>query len=416
LGYSRRLNPALAPFKVRSYRFQWPADLATSIGFEMEALILGWYVLNATGSVEWLVAFGALPWVGAIFAPFLGVVGDRLGMRALLCMSRGGYATLAATMTLLTFTGALTPVQVFVLYGLTGLMRPSDQALRNVLIAQTTPPATLIGALGLSRTTADMAKVLGSLAGAGGMAIIGMGPAYAIVTLLYVCAFVLSLNVARSPLHAGHATAREVLAGLQEATRYVWAKPDLFGAFAIAFVTNLLAFPFVLGLLPYAAKEVYEVGQAGLGYLAAAFALGALAGSIMVGANTMRLAAGRVMLWSCAAWFVSVLLFGQSRSFAFGFSLLLVSGFMQSLCLTPLAAVMLRGSSAEMRGRVMGMRVLAVWGLPLGLLATGPIIAHVGYATCTAIYGLLGLAATFAVGYGCRDELWKRTAPANSHP
>jgi hypothetical protein len=36
------VNPALAPFKVRSYRFQWPSDLATSIGFEMEALILGW--------------------------------------------------------------------------------------------------------------------------------------------------------------------------------------------------------------------------------------------------------------------------------------------------------------------------------------------------------------------------------------
>jgi len=410
------MSSILAPFAVRSYRFQWPSDLATSIGFEMEALILGWYVLSATGSVEWLVVFGSLPWIGALFALFLGMAGDRLGLRALLCLSRGGYAIVAGTLMILTVTGALSPMQVFVLYGITGLMRPSDQAMRNVLIAQTTPPEALMGALGLSRTTGDMAKVLGSLAGAGGVAMIGMGPAYVVVTVLYASAFLLALGLARPPLHAAHAKAHDVLRGQMDAIRYTWAKPDLFGAFVIAFIGNLLAFPFVLGLLPYAAKEFYRVGQAGLGYLAAAFALGALTGSVMVGANMMRVAAGRMMLWSCGVWFVAVLLLGQSRSFAVGFALLYLSGLMQSLCLTPLAAVMLRGSSLEMRGRVMGMRVLAVWGLPLGLLASGPLIAHFGYVACTVLYGSLGLAATLAVAYRCRDDLWNRTAPANAHP
>ena len=35
----------LAPFRVRSFRFQWPADLLTSWGIEMENLVLGWYIL-----------------------------------------------------------------------------------------------------------------------------------------------------------------------------------------------------------------------------------------------------------------------------------------------------------------------------------------------------------------------------------
>ena len=382
----------------------------------MEALILGWYILSATGSVEWLVVFGALPWIGAIFALFLGIAGDRLGLRTLLCLSRGGYTIVATTLMILTVTDALAPMQVFVLYGITGLMRPSDQAMRNVLIAQTTPPEALMGALALSRATADIAKVVGSLAGAGGVAMIGMGPAYVAVTLLYASAFLLALGLARPPLHAAHASAHDVLTGVMDAIRYTWTKPDLFGAFAIVFLGNVFAFPFVLGLLPYAAKEIYQVGQAGLGYLAAAFALGALTGSIMVGARMMRVAAGRMMLWSSAVWFVAVILFGQSRSFAVGFAVLFISGLMQSLCLTPVAAVMLRGSSLEMRGRVMGMRVLAVWGLPIGLLATGPLIARFGYVACTALYGVLGLAATIAVGYRCRHDLWDRSAPANSHP
>src|SRR5262245_41111301 len=50
----------LAPFQLRSYRLQWPADLLTSCAFEMETLILGWYVLVATDSVLLLTLFGAL--------------------------------------------------------------------------------------------------------------------------------------------------------------------------------------------------------------------------------------------------------------------------------------------------------------------------------------------------------------------
>ena len=49
----------LAPFRVPSFRFQWPADLLTSWAFEMENLILGWYVLVETGSVVLLTLFGA---------------------------------------------------------------------------------------------------------------------------------------------------------------------------------------------------------------------------------------------------------------------------------------------------------------------------------------------------------------------
>jgi len=87
---------ALAPFKVRSFRFQWPADLATSWAFEMETLILGWYVLVETGSVVMLTVFASLLYIGTLLAPMFGVMGDRFGHRNLLCAMRGLYAALAA--------------------------------------------------------------------------------------------------------------------------------------------------------------------------------------------------------------------------------------------------------------------------------------------------------------------------------
>ena len=79
---------ALAPFRYRNYRFQWPADLLTSWAFEMETLILGWYVLVETGSVLLLTLFASLSYIGTLIAPLFGVVGDRIGHRDLLAMMR----------------------------------------------------------------------------------------------------------------------------------------------------------------------------------------------------------------------------------------------------------------------------------------------------------------------------------------
>jgi len=337
-------------------------------------------------------------------------------VRTLLCITRGAYALLAAVLAVLTLSGLLAPWHVLVIAAIAGLMRPSDMAMRHVLVGQTMRPETLMGALGISRTTSDTARVAGALTGTGGVALIGMGPAYVVVAAIYVTAFLLSLGVAGAPPRAAGAKAAEKLfAGLKQGVHYVWTKPDLLGAFSMAFLVNLLAYPFFLGLLPYVAKDVYGIGQSGLGYLAGAFATGALAGSLVVSANRVPLRAARVMLMSGALWFLAIILFGQIRSVGVGLVLLFAIGFVQSFCLTPLAAVMLRASSEEMRSRVMGIRMLAIWGLPLGLVAAGPIIASLGFSATTLLYAGLGLAVTVAIGYRWRRALWQRTSAANSH-
>src|ERR1700704_5626614 len=56
-----------------------PADLLTSWAFEMETLILGWYVMVNTGSVLLLTAFASLQFLGSLAAPMFGVLGGRLG-------------------------------------------------------------------------------------------------------------------------------------------------------------------------------------------------------------------------------------------------------------------------------------------------------------------------------------------------
>ena len=55
---------------------------------------------------------------------------------------------------------------------------------------------------------------------------------------------------------------------------------------------------------------------------------------------------------------------------------LFVAGFVQSFCMIPMAVLLLRVASPAFRGRVMGVRMLAVYGMAIGLLAAGPLIEH----------------------------------------
>ena len=60
----------LSPFRVRAFLIQWPADLLTNVGIEMEILILGWYILVETQSVLLLTVFGALRYDDDHFSSF----------------------------------------------------------------------------------------------------------------------------------------------------------------------------------------------------------------------------------------------------------------------------------------------------------------------------------------------------------
>jgi hypothetical protein len=90
------------------------------------------------------------------------------------------------------FAGALTPMLVFIIAGLTGLVRPSDLGVRIALVADNIPSDQLVAAMGISRTTSDCARVAGALAGAGMFAAFGMGPAYVAVASFYVLGLLLT--------------------------------------------------------------------------------------------------------------------------------------------------------------------------------------------------------------------------------
>jgi MFS family permease len=410
---------ALAPFRIRNYRFQWPADLLTSWAFEMETLILGWYVLVETGSVLLLTLFASLSYVGTLIAPIFGVVGDRIGHRDLLAMMRATYAVLAATLMTLALTGHLTPLYVFVIVAIMGLVRPSDLGVRGALVATIMPHDQLIGAISISRTTTDTARIAGALSGAGLFAALGMGPAYVAIVSLYIFSTLLTLCVvAPSKPHpieevADGVVRRSPMRDLGEGMAYVWTTPRMRAAIWIAFLANLTAYPLSNGLLPYIARDIYGTNQTGLGYLSASFAVGSLVGSIALSlVGGIRVA--RLMIGATVIWYATLLVFAQMQTLPAAIACLMLAGFSQSLTMISIAVILMRTASEHFRGRVMGVRMLVIYGLPLGLLAAGSLIDEIGFAATGTLYAAAGLALMLAIVLHWRGDLWHLHAPANA--
>lgn len=412
---------ALAPFHNRNFRFQWPADLLTSWAFEMETLILGWYVLVETGSVLLLTLFAALQFLGTLIAPMFGVVGDRIGHRNLLCLMRSVYTLLSAILVGVILIGWLSPLAIFIIAALAGAVRPSDIAVRSALVAEIVPPSQLMGAMGISRTTSDSARIFGALAGAGLFTALGMMPAYVIVACLYAFGFAFTLCIKRGP-------ARRLAPGaipasprppspwhdLKEGLVYVWNTPHLLAAMWVAFLVNLTAYPLTHGLLPYVARNIYHIDQTGLGYLIAGFALGALVGSVALTFAKRLFPLARLMIVCALIWYLLLLGFAHMPTALGGTAVLMLAGFAQSLCLVPLSVILLRTSDEALRGRVMGVRMLAIYGLPVGLLTAGALIQHIGFYRTLMAYGIIGLTCISAIAVYWRSDIWPDNARANA--
>ena len=406
--------PLLAPFAVRSFRFQWPADLLTSWAIEMELLILGWFILVETGSVLLLTVFGALQYLGTLIAPLFGLAGDRLGHRNVLCAMRATYAALAGTICGLAWLHLLDPVFVLVLAALSGLVRSSDLAMRNAWVAETMPADRLMAAMGVARTTSDSARIAGSVAGAALFAAMGMVWAYIVVTLFYAAGFALTLGVGVARVASDRLARVSFWRDLREGMAFIADSPQSLAAMWLAFLVNMTAFPMTSGLLPYIARDIYHIGQAGLGTLVASFAAGGLLGSLVVSLAGRSLRPARMMLIFAVAWYLLLLVFVRMPGAGTGRAVLVLTGFAQSLSMVPMAVMLLHSAGPRFRGRVMGVRMLAIYGLPIGLLGAGALIERFGFAATASAYCVFGLLATGAIALRWRSALWPLDAPANA--
>ena len=386
----------LRSLRTRNYRQIWYSDNLMTSAEQMEFLVLAWYVVNETSSPFWVTLFAALRFTGTMFAPFFGIIVDRYDRKKLLIFSRLGLAGVALCILVLSFTGQLQIWQVFVLTALAGMGRSFDNVTRQTFIADLVERDDLSNAVALTRTGRDATQIFAPVLGGILLDQLGLSWTYLLVIALHLSG-VFFLTLMRPRRRTPTARDSSILSNLKESFSYAGKNQIILTLLLLAFLVNLTGFPMNLGLAPVFARDVLATTGTGLGQLLGAYSAGSFLGSAAIAgiANIRHL--GKYMVIGAIVWHLGIVALSQVSWFGAAMAMLALAGLAQALCMVTMTILLLGNTSPDMRGRIMGLRSLAVYGLPIGLLISGAIADGLGVQTALAINGVVGIVITVAI-------------------
>ena len=353
------------------------------LAFWMDLLVLGWLVLELTGSpflVSLVGTFRLLPLglTGFIF----GSLGDRFPKRRILIAAQvvNTIATMGLTVLLLLGTTQLWHLYLTAL--ITGAAWAADFPVRRALIRDLVPEEAVVNAVALDAASLTGMSMVGRFLGGGLIALSGAGGSYLFLCLCYVVGLVMLLRVSASPPDApdvsGQPHRNSLIQGIKEGLVYSWRTPIVRSVLLVTVLFNLLVAPY-LQLTPIFAKEVLGVGPALLGLMSGMDGMGALLGSMVLatmGSNLRRL--GVVFLAGTLVVSISIVLFSASTVFLLSVATLFFAGIGLSGFATMQIAIVVSVARPDMRGRAIGAVTLAIAAMPLGMVYMGLLADRYG--------------------------------------
>ena len=106
-------------------------------------------------------------------------------------------------------------------------------------------------------------------------------------------------------------------------------------------------------------------------------------------------------------WYVLLLLFSQVNYREAGIVVLVLVGMAQGFGMLSIFIALLTTTNATFRARVLGVRSLAIYGLPIGLVLSGVLIEHIGFEATVMLYSLTGIFLTVAIAAIWRKAVWE---------
>ncbi len=393
---SATLRQAAYPVAIlgqRNFALVWSSIALFQIGSQMEAVVLGWFVLQLTDS-PLLVGLIASARMGLNFlAIFAGAIADRLPRHRLLA----AVELIMTCLGLLTLTLLLTGLlEVWHLFAITlggGMVRIFQMPTAQALVADTLSEDKISNGAALTSMGQNISTILGPLLGGLLYAVWGPPGAYLTVAVLYFSGSI-SIMFVRPLQRATPQQRVSVLRSVIEGLRYVKGEQALWATLLMAVVINLTGWPFHTALMPIFARDVLNTGSAGFGLLISAFGLGALGGSM--GWATVRNLrhTGKLMILSIVIWHGSMAVFSLSSNLYLSLALLLATGMAFSSTQVMMLTVLLRTTLPEYRGRVLSLRALAIYAYTFGGAGSGAMAGLWGAPWAATLIGLAGIAFT----------------------
>ena len=370
-----------APYRAlhhRDYRRLVASQLLSLTGSQMQAAAINWHVYLLTKSPLALGFVGLTRVVPIVaFSLWGGLVADRHDRRRIMIYTQTAMTLVAVALAAVTFARREV---LWLLYGLNALSAAAvafDGPSRQALIPRLVPAEDLPGALSLNLSVFQASLIGGpALAGIliahhpGTAPTSGLSLIYFLNALSFLAVIFALATMRTSGAPSREAGQSENWAALAEGLRFVFKTPLMVWTMGLDFVATF--FSGAMSLLPIFADQVLEVGAKGYGLLAAAPAMGALAGSIFLSLRPLPARQGRIFLWSVAAYGASTIVFGLSRSFLLTCVALAGTGLADAISTVIRQTLRQLITPDRLRGRMTSVNMIFFMGGPqLGELEAG---------------------------------------------
>jgi len=395
-GLTRQAHRTFGSLSTRNYRLFATGQVISNTGSWMQRVAQDWLVLELTHNSG--VALGittGLQFAPMLFSPWGGMIADRYSKRRILMATQTAMGALALILGLLALTHTVAIWQVYALALGLGLATVVDNPTRQAFATEMVGRDGLANAIALNSAVFNLARIVGPAVAGLVIATVGT-PAAFLVNAASYGAVLIGLGLMRpADLHPVQRAPR-AKGQLREAIGYVRARPSLWLPLILVFFVSTFGMNFQV-TNPLMAREVFGTGAGAFGLASAMFAVGALGGALLAARRARPTTA--LLLVTAMAFSVLEVITAIMPSF-WTFLIMLVPTGLAVLTFTTAAnSATQLGTTAEMRGRVMGLYMLVfLGGTPIGSPLVGWIAEAFGARVSMITCGVISAVATGVVG------------------
>ena len=313
----------------RDYSLLFLLSLCATTAQQMRQTQNFYQVYELSGSAFQLGITGVAQGVPIfVFGLFGGTLADFVDRKKLILLTTSGNFLVAATLGVLTLTGAIQVWHIQASTAMTSALNIVLNPTRMSLISYLVPRSHLTNAVSLNSAISQGSHFIGPMLGGLSLAWLSTGNAYLFNALFYLPA-VFAIVALTIPASAKPSHEKLAFASLLGGVKFLFSEPVVLAMVLLDFV--IVGVGYYRPLLPIFAKDILFVGPAGFGMLSSAPAVGGIIGTVALLVIRDIRSKGMLALWSFLAYALALGAFALSTKLWLSLGLLGVMGMANSL-------------------------------------------------------------------------------------
>ena len=387
------------------FRKLWLSDSLISISDQIEMLVMSWVIITKTESGLILGIYTAIRFFSTIFAPFIGGIIDNFNKKNSLLSSRSYMLLHSLIFLLISYIKQLSTYRIIFITFFYGIARTSDRISRESLTQLLVPKKDLRNASGILRSTMDFSKIIGPIIGAWIYSHYGLTETYILIALLYIISIIIILPI---KIEGINKKSINIITEIKIGIVYLKESKILISVILAAGLANLILFTLPQAYLPFIIKDIVKGNASDLAMFNAFLALGALAGSLLLATKNLSNNPGKLIFLSLFLWHCIMLATSIVKNKLLLSLILFLYGIAGSISMISMAVLILSIAQKNMIGRIIGIRQLAIFTLPIGLIISGYLIDIIGIVISLQVVTISGLILTLILTYKSKNLIMYR--------